>query len=276
MPELPEVETVRRGLEGQVLGRTIKQVTVTYAKMIRMDKERFIQEVTGQTILAVNRRGKYLLFDLGEVLLISHLRMEGKYFHYPRQAPEDKHAHVDFGLDDGSHLVYQDVRKFGTMELVAKKDLEAFIASHRLGPEPVAESFTLDSFQAGLKRSKKPIKNHLLDQSLVAGLGNIYVDEVLWASSLHPERPSQSLSQDEVIRLRENIIRIMALAIEKGGSTIRTYHNAFGENGRMQDELKVYGQTGQACPRCGHPIEKIKVGGRGSHLCPVCQEKNRT
>lgn len=275
MPELPEVETVRRGLERQVVGRTIVNVTVTYAKMIRMDKEQFIQELTGQTIQAVGRRGKYLLFDLGRLILISHLRMEGKYFHYQEEPPQDKHAHVVFDLDDGSHLVYQDVRKFGTMELVEKTNLSTYFINHRLGPEPVAPDFNLESFQEGLRRSKKTIKNHLLDQSLVAGLGNIYVDEVLWATQLHPERPSQSLTSNEVARLRENIIRLMALAVEKGGSTIRTYHNAFGENGRMQEELNVYGLTGQPCPRCGHPIEKIKVGGRGTHLCPKCQKNLR-
>ncbi len=273
MPELPEVETVRRGLERQVVGRTIDKVTVTYAKMIRMDTELFIQELTGRTIQAIGRRGKYLLFDLGHIVLISHLRMEGKYFHYQEQPPQDKHAHVIFALDDGSYLVYQDVRKFGTMELIAKTALSTYFSNHRLGPEPVAQDFILETFQEGLKRSKKPIKNHLLDQSLVAGLGNIYVDEVLWATKLHPERPSQSLNPAEVACLRENIIRIMALAVEKGGSTIRTYHNAFGENGRMQEELKVYGLTGQPCPRCGQPIEKIKVGGRGTHLCPNCQKK---
>lgn len=272
MPELPEVETVRRGLERLVRGKEIKRVRVGYAKMILTGAEEFERRLPGQTIQAIERRGKYLIFYLSDNVLISHLRMEGKYFYYADQVPERKHAHVFFDFSGGGTLVYEDVRKFGTMELLEEGDLEAYFAARRLGPEPTEADFLLEPFAAALGRSKKPIKSHLLDQSLVAGLGNIYVDEVLWRAQVHPARPSASLTAEEVTALHEETIAVLSLAVEKGGSTIRTYSNAFGEDGTMQDYHMVYGKTGQPCPRCASPIEKIQLGGRGSHFCPHCQK----
>ena len=253
MPELPEVETVRRGLERLVVGKTIEQVQVRYAKMIGTGVDSFIHDLPGQTIERIGRRGKYLLFYLTGGVLVSHLRMEGKYLFYPDAVPED-------------------VRKFGTMELLRKDQLEAYFAARKLGPEPTEADFLLAPFAAALSRSKKPIKPYLLEQTLVVGLGNIYVDEALWRARIHPARPAASLKPAEVKRLREQIIEVLQLGIEKRGSTIRTYRNALGEDGTMQDFLQVYGKTGQPCARCGSPIEKIKLGGRGTHLCPHCQK----
>ena len=272
MPELPEVETVRRGLESLVVGKTIGQVQVRYAKMIGTGVDAFIHDLPGQTIEKIGRRGKYLLFYLTGGLLVSHLRMEGKYLFYPEEVPERKHAHVFFEMTDGGTLVYEDVRKFGTMELLRKDQLEAYFAARKLGPEPTEADFLLPPFAAALGRSKKPIKPYLLEQTLVVGLGNIYVDEALWRAQIHPARPAASLKPAEVKRLREQIIEVLQLGIEKRGSTIRTYRNALGEDGTMQDFLQVYGKTGQPCARCGSPIEKIKLGGRGTHLCPHCQK----
>ena len=272
MPELPEVETVRRGLERLVVGKTIGQVQVRYAKMIGTGVDSFVHDLPGQTIERIGRRGKYLLFYLTGGVLVSHLRMEGKYLFYPDEVPERKHAHVFFQTTDGGTLVYEDVRKFGTMELLRKDQLEAYFAARKLGPEPTEADFLLSPFAAALKRSKKPIKPYLLEQSLVVGLGNIYVDEALWRARIHPARPAASLKPAEVKRLREQIIEVLQLGIEKRGSTIRTYRNALGEDGTMQDFLQVYGKTGQPCARCGSPIEKIKLGGRGTHLCPHCQK----
>ena len=272
MPELPEVETVRRGLERLVAGKTIDQVRVCYAKMIGTGADSFVHDLPGQTIERIGRRGKYLLFYLTGGVLLSHLRMEGKYLFYPDAVPERKHAHVFFEMTDGGTLVYEDVRKFGTMELLRKDQLEAYFAARKLGPEPTEADFLLSPFAAALKRSKKPIKPYLLEQSLVVGLGNIYVDEALWRARIHPARPADSLKPAEVNRLREQIIEVLQLGIEKRGSTIRTYRNALGEDGTMQDFLQVYGKTGQPCARCGSPIEKIKLGGRGTHLCPHCQK----
>ena len=272
MPELPEVETVRRGLEKLILGKTIQSVEVKYPKMIQMDLDAFRQDLLGQEIRSMRRRGKYLLFYLTDKVLISHLRMEGKYLFYPDAVPERKHAHVFFQMTDGGTLVYEDVRKFGTMELLRKDQLEAYFAARKLGPEPTEADFLLPPFAAALGRSKKPIKPYLLEQTLVVGLGNIYVDEALWRARIHPARSADSLKPAEVKRLREQIIEVLQLGIEKRGSTIRTYRNALGEDGTMQDFLQVYGKTGQPCARCGSPIEKIKLGGRGTHLCPHCQK----
>ena len=272
MPELPEVETVRRGLERLVVGKTIEQVRVRYAKMIGTGVDSFVHDLPGQTIERIGRRGKYLLFYLTGVVLVSHLRMEGKYLFYSDAVPERKHAHVFFEMTDGGTLVYEDVRKFGTMELLRKDQLEAYFAARKLGPEPTEAVFLLPPFVAALSRSKKPIKPYLLEQTLVVGLGNIYVDEALWRARIHPVRPAASLKPAEVRRLREQIIEVLQLGIEKRGSTIRTYRNALGEDGTMQDFLQVYGKTGQPCARCGSLIEKIKLGGRGTHLCPHCQK----
>ena len=273
MPELPEVETVRRGLEEQIVGKTIKTVKVTYPKLVRTGVEDFQLLLPGQTVQVMRRRGKYLIFELTGGLIISHLRMEGKYFLFSDQLPTNKHFHAFFSFTDGTTLVYQDVRKFGTMDYLPKPQEEAYFIRKKIGPEPTKESFKLAPFHRALENSHKLIKSHLLEQSLVAGLGNIYADEVLWAAKVHPERRSDSLRPVEIKRLHDQTIRILQEAIRLGGSTIRTYKNTLGEDGSMQDFLEVYGREGQPCSRCGTIIEKIKVGGRGSHYCPKCQKK---
>ena len=273
MPELPEVETVRRGLEKQIVGKTIESVKVTYPKLVRTGLEDFQLLLPGQSVQAMRRRGKYLIFELTGGLVISHLRMEGKYFLFSDQVPTNKHFHAFFTFTDGTTLVYQDVRKFGTMEYLPKSQEATYFLSKKLGPEPTKETFKLAPFERTLVKSHRPIKSYLLDQSLVAGLGNIYADEVLWAAKVHPERRSDSLRPAEIKRLHDQTIRILQEGIKHGGSTIRTYKNTLGEDGTMQDFLQVYGREGELCSRCGSTIEKIKVGGRGSHYCPKCQKK---
>ena len=273
MPELPEVETVRRGLEKLILGKKISNINIRYPKMIKTDLPEFQKEMPGQVIQSMGRRGKYLLFYLSDKVLISHLRMEGKYFYYPDQVPERKHAHVLIHFEDGGTLVYEDVRKFGTMELLAPKLLEAYFVTKKLGPEPTEQDFDLARLKLALKKSKKPIKSHLLDQTLVAGLGNIYVDEVLWRAKVHPSRHSNSLTAQEARKVHDETIKVLGQAVEKGGSTIRSYTNAFGEDGTMQEFHQVYDKAGQACSRCGSMIEKIQLGGRGTHFCPKCQRR---
>lgn len=274
LPELPEVETVRRGLNRLVKGKVISKVEVTYAPMIKTGVDAFCQDLIGQEILDVDRRGKYLLIYLTDHVLISHLRMEGKYNFFADQVPANKHFHAFFTFIDGSTLVYQDVRKFGTMELLGKADVDAYFISRKIGPEPTEEDFDLEEFAKKLAKSKKPIKSHLLDQSLVAGLGNIYVDEVLFRAHVHPAQTSNLLSAEQVTSLRQATIEVLQLGIEKGGSTIRTYKNALGLDGTMQDYLQVYGKIGQACPHCQTEIVKIQLGGRGTHFCPQCQVKH--
>jgi len=273
MPELPEVETVRRGLEKLILGKKISNIDIRYPKMIKTDLHEFQKEMPGQVILSMGRRGKYLLFYLSDKVLISHLRMEGKYFYYPDQVPERKHAHILIHFEDGGTLVYEDVRKFGTMELLAPKLLEAYFVTKKLGPEPTEQDFDLARLKLALKKSKKPIKSHLLDQTLVAGLGNIYVDEVLWRAKVHPSRHSNSLTAKEARKVHDETIKVLGQAVEKGGSTIRSYTNAFGEDGTMQEFHQVYDKAGQACSRCGSTIEKIQLGGRGTYFCPKCQRR---
>ena len=273
MPELPEVETVRRGLEKLILEKKIASLDIRYPKMIKTDLDQFQKELPGQVVKSMGRRGKYLLFYLTDKVLISHLRMEGKYFYYPDQVPERKHAHIFIHFEDGGTLVYEDVRKFGTMELLAPELLDAYFVSKKLGPEPTEQDFDLEIFRGALKRSKKPIKSHLLDHTVVAGLGNIYVDEVLWRAKVHPSRTSNSLSAQEARKVHDQTIEVLGQAVEKGGSTIRTYTNAFGEDGTMQEFHQVYDKTGEACSRCGAIIEKIQLGGRGTHFCPKCQRR---
>lgn len=273
MPELPEVETVRRGLEKLILGKKILNIEIRYPKMIKTDLNQFQKELPGQVIQSMGRRGKYLLFNLRDKVLISHLRMEGKYFYYPDEIPERKHAHILVHFEDGTTLVYEDVRKFGTMELLAPELLDSYFISKKLGPEPTDQDFDLGRFKLALKRSKKPIKSHLLDQTLVAGLGNIYVDEVLWRAKVHPSRHSNSLTAQEARKAHDETIKVLGQAVEKGGSTIRSYTNAFGEDGTMQEFHQVYDKAGQACSRCGSTIEKIQLGGRGTYFCPKCQRR---
>lgn len=273
MPELPEVETVRRGLERLVVGRRILDVVIRYKPLVKTGSEDLELALLGQTIHAIRRRGKYLIFDFGEQIMLSHLRMEGKYLIFTDEEPDNKHFHAFFTLDNGVVMVYQDVRKFGTLELINKSSEQSYFIQKKIGPEPTQEDFKLRPFETALLLSQKLIKPYLLEQSLVAGLGNIYVDEVLWAARVHPERVSSSLKKAEIKRIHDETIRILQLGIAKGGSTIRTYKNALGEDGTMQEEHQVYGKTGQPCARCGREIVKIQVRGRGSHFCPKCQKK---
>lgn len=271
MPELPEVETVRKGLEKLVVGKRIQKVEIGYPRMVLTGVDLLCGSLSGQEICSVGRRGKYLLLHLTDFVLVSHLRMEGKYHYFPEQVPVNKHFHAFFTFTDGSHLVYQDVRKFGTMDLLGKEQVETYFLSKKLGPEPTEEDFVYERFKAQLAKSKKPIKAALLSQTLVVGLGNIYVDEVLFRAKIHPERKGQDLSTKESRILHQAIIEVLQLGIEKGGSTIRTYKNALGMDGSMQDYLQVYGKGGQACPHCQTEIVKFQLSGRGTHICPQCQ-----
>ncbi|KRL38605.1 DNA-formamidopyrimidine glycosylase [Liquorilactobacillus uvarum] len=273
MPELPEVETVRRGLEKMVLGATIEHVEALYPKIINGDPKKFCCLLKERRILSIDRRGKYLIFNLsGELSLISHLRMEGKYFVKLSSDPLEKHTHIVFSLQGGRQLRYNDVRKFGRMELVPTSHKYEVPGIKKLGPEPTSASFDAVAFYQHLNKKKKAIKTALLDQTLVAGLGNIYADEVLWLSHIHPETPACHLDKEEAVQLHDYIIMELAKATKAGGTTIRTYTDAFQHLGSFQFDLHVYGKKGKPCERCGASIEKIVVGQRGTHFCPVCQK----
>ncbi|MCO6543102.1 MAG: bifunctional DNA-formamidopyrimidine glycosylase/DNA-(apurinic or apyrimidinic site) lyase [Lactobacillus sp.] len=276
MPELPEVETVRRGLNQLIKGAKISDINIRYDKIIVGSTTDFKQQLIGATIVEVSRRAKYLLFHFDNNLtMISHLRMEGKYQVRDSQSEFDKHVHVIFCLEDGRFLGYRDVRKFGKMQLVDRSTEMQVKSIAALGPEPLTPQYTLASLQQGLQKKKKSIKATLLDQHVVSGLGNIYVDEVLWRAKIHPEEPANKVTTAQITDLYPIINDEIKTAIAAGGTTIRSYVDATGHQGNFQLQLNVYKQEGNPCARCGTPIEKIKVAGRGTHFCPHCQVLNQ-
>jgi formamidopyrimidine-DNA glycosylase len=274
LPELPEVETVRKTLEALVIGKKISEVSVFWPKMVKMpvETEQFTDALRGQTILEIGRRGKFLIFYTDVFALVSHLRMEGKYGVFKSAESIDKHTHVIFRFTDGSELRYKDVRKFGTYHLYKKGDEFNEPPLAGLGPEPFSEAFTLVGLTEKLRKTNRKIKPTLLDQKVLVGLGNIYVDEALFRARIHPERLSSSLSDEEILQLHKEIINTLSEAVEKGGSTIRSYVNSQGQIGMFQLELNVYARHKAPCKQCGTEIEKNVVGGRGTHFCPKCQK----
>ena len=272
MPEMPEVETVRRTLLPLIKGKTIKEVTVWYPKIITGDAKEFKQQLVGKKITTIDRYAKYLLIRLsGNLTVVSHLRMEGKYRLVKINTKKDKHDHVQIVFSDNSALRYNDVRKFGRMQLIKTGTEKEKTGISKLGAEPNSAAFTVSYLQNGLARKKKNIKNTLLDQSVVAGLGNIYVDEVLWETKIHPLSQANTIPAERVAQLHDNINSLIELAIAERGTTIHTYLDANGKTGGFQKMLQVYGHKGEPCVRCGTPLEKIKVNGRGTTFCPKCQ-----
>ena len=276
MPELPEVETVRKTLEQLVVGKEIEKVTVLWPRIIKhpVEHEQFSDALKGQVIEQIGRRGKFLLFYLTDLVLVSHLRMEGKYGVFPSGGELDKHTHVLFTFTDQTELRYKDVRKFGTMHLFRKGEEFERLPLSKLGPEPLSEEFHWLFLKEALGKTGRSIKAVLLDQTVVVGVGNIYVDESLYRAGIHPERIASSLCDEECQRLVKEVKETLQEAIEQGGSTIRSYVNSQGQIGMFQQQLFVYSQTGKPCKNCGTPIEKMKVAGRGTHICPVCQKKD--
>jgi formamidopyrimidine-DNA glycosylase len=274
LPELPEVETVRKTLKHLVSNKQIENITVYWPKIIKnpVEVEQFIDALKGEKIEDVGRRGKFLIIYTQTYALVSHLRMEGKYGLYPNKEPFDKHTHVIFHFTDGTELRYRDVRKFGTMHLYRKGEEFVKAPLIDLGPEPFSEEFTKEYLASKLKKTTRKVKPALLDQKLFVGLGNIYVDEALFRSGIHPERVANSLTMDEIAILHQEIVDTLSEAVKKGGSTIRSYVNSQGEIGMFQLELFAYGRKGEACKKCNTPLEKTTVGGRGTHFCPNCQK----
>lgn len=274
MPELPEVETVKEALKQTVKGRQIKDIEIRYEPMIKnMTANEFKKALINQTIQDISRRGKYLVLHFDDYQLLSHLRMEGKYFYVEDHFELNPHVHVIFTLDNGSRLLYQDTRKFGTYHLYDRDtDLETTAPFQVLGLEPFSKGFTSSYVKQKIQNKKKPIKSLLLDQTVVCGLGNIYVDEVLYRCRLHPLTPSSQLSDKEIENVVKYTQEVLARAIELGGTTIRTFSSSHGVSGTFQNELLVHQRKGEQCFECQTPIEKIKVGGRGTYFCPTCQK----
>jgi formamidopyrimidine-DNA glycosylase len=273
VPELPEVETVRARLEPVLTSRRFERVEILDPRVTRpLEPQEVAAELEGEVVEAVDRRGKYLIFRFrsGRVLLI-HLRMTGTVGHVRDGAPEyDPHLRAVVTLDDGSDVIYRDIRRFGTWLLIESGEEAAYFAQ-RLGEEPLSRGFTPTSLAARLSRRRAPVKAALLDQRAAAGMGNIYADEALWRARIHPLRPAGDLDQDEVKRLHKAVREALKAGIARQGATLRDYRTPDGEPGRMQAALRVYGRDGEPCYRCGAEIGKTRAGGRGTWYCPSCQ-----
>jgi formamidopyrimidine-DNA glycosylase len=267
MPELPEVETIRAQLAPRLEGRELVRVEILDPRLTRPhDLFEVTEELEGDRVVAVERRGKYILLRLesGRGLLV-HLRMTGSFGFAPVS-----HERAAVELDDGSRLVYRDVRRFGTWLVLEGAELDPYLAAKN-GPEPLGPRFTAGWLAAQLARRRAPLKAVLLDQRVVAGLGNIYADEALWRARLSPLRPAASLASEEVRRLHRAIRAALRTGIARQGSTLTDYAAPDGSPGAMQHEFRVYGRDGLPCPRCRTPIAKTRVGGRGTWHCPRCQ-----
>jgi formamidopyrimidine-DNA glycosylase len=271
MPELPEVETVVRGLRAEIADRTITDVKVLWTRsVVPPDPDAFARRLAGQTITDVERRGKWVMMALsGDDTLLIHLRMSGRLVLESEACLDDRHLRVLFLLDDGRRLSFIDQRKFGRMILTNDHNL----ILKDLGLEPLSEEFTPKRLKEMLGSRRGRIKSLLLDQRFLAGLGNIYTDEALWRAQIHPLRPADTLTPTEVARLHKAIRVVLASAIASGGTTLEdeAYRRANGQAGEFAGKLAAYGRAGQPCLRCGRTIERIKVSQRGTHFCPRCQ-----
>ncbi|ABB15292.1 bifunctional DNA-formamidopyrimidine glycosylase/DNA-(apurinic or apyrimidinic site) lyase [Carboxydothermus hydrogenoformans] len=263
MPELPEVETIKRTLAPKILGKTIYRVEVYLPKIIKnVSVEEFTRRVVGKEIVALKRRGKYLLIDLsGKETVTVHLRMTGKLLILPKGSPKDKHTHAIFDLGD-LELHFNDIRQFGGFSFEMPE----------IGPEPLEDEFTPEYLKTKLKASQKNLKAVLLDQKIIAGIGNIYADEILFEAGLSPKRIAASLSEDEAEELFKAIRKILALGIEYRGTSIRDYVDAENQQGSFQRLLKVYGKNGSLCVRCNNVLIRERHAGRSTHYCPHCQK----
>ena len=291
MPELPEVETVVRQLEPEVEGHRIERLEVLDARWSRPLPPRELEAaVGGSTIERLGRRGKYILMRLdGERTLVMHLRMtgnlilregeemldpsEGRRLYESERSTEERHLRARFVLDDERELWFTDPRRFGEAFLVDDAGLEARFA--KLGVEPFSPEFTAQALGEMAAGRKAPLKSFLLDQSGVAGVGNIYADEALFRAELHPLSPAGSMRPEHLEALREGVVAALEAGIDAGGSSIDDYRDARGERGTMQDEFLVHTREGEECPRCGATIVRIVVGGRSTYFCPGCQVRLR-
>ncbi len=272
MPELPEVETVRQILRTNVMGKTIKDINIYYAKTIEYPtSDEFKKLIINEKINEVKRRGKWLMFELDHFYLLSHLRMEGKYNLRNHNDLVNKHEHVSFILDDDTELRYQDTRKFGRMRLVKKGDENIGKPFSELGLEPWDPLLTSSYLKDKYKHKKLPIKSTILDQRIIVGIGNIYADEILHISHINPLKEANKLTKEELDKIIKNTILVLNKAILAGGTTIRTF-SAGDNHGHFQNELLVHAREGKQCYTCGTKILKIKVGGRGTYYCPLCQK----
>lgn len=270
MPELPEVETVKNTLKRQVLNKEILSADVYWNNIIAYPSvQTFEENIKNQKINDIKRRGKWIMFELNDYYLLSHLRMEGKYFIRNDHDPKEKHEHVIFHFKDHTDLRYHDTRKFGKMYLVNKDEVYNVKPLSELGLEPWDEALTPEYLKTKFKN--KPIKTELLDQNVIVGIGNIYADEILFLSKINPLKQANSLTRNEYLEIIKNTKLILEKAIKYGGTTIKSYTSSEGVHGRFQNELLVH--TKEICPNCQRKITKITVGGRSTYYCENCQKE---
>ncbi len=270
MPELPEVETVVRGLRAPLIGRRIERMWQDWASTIHSPApDEFAARVAGQRVRALNRRGKYILIALEHDTLVIHLKMSGRL--YVADSDEvhaaDRWVHVRFDLDGGRQLRFSDLRKFGRVYL--SDDVDSLL-SH-LGPEPLSDDFTLEGFRGGMRGRKRAIKSLLIEQAFVAGVGNIYADEALFRAGIHPATGVDLLTESDTELLHQTIRAALRAGIEHEGASINWYRKPDGDKGESQNHFYAYGRTNLPCRQCGTAINKIRVAQRGTHFCPQCQ-----
>lgn len=273
MPELPEVETVRRSLQQALAGRRIVEVTrVAWARTIAAPApEIFCDLLRDRAVLDVDRRAKYVVIRLDrDEALVVHLRMTGRLTVVSADDMPDKHTHVALRLDNSQQLFFRDTRKFGRIWLLDTDGLR--VLYEKLGPEPLDDALTAEEFRTLLRKRKARLKPLLLDQTLIAGLGNIYADEALWLAKLHPLQTVAQISDAQIDALYAAIRHVLTISIERRGTTFADYRDAWGVGGENQHFLNVYDRKGQPCLRCGTPIERLVVAQRGTHICPHCQK----
>ena len=274
MPEKPEVITVTKKLEKRLLNKKILSVDVRYPKMIDYPSvDEFTKNIKNQTFRRFTTRGKWIVCELDKDYLLFHLRMEGKFFFRTKDDEYTKHEHVIFNLDDGEQLRFADVRKFGKVMLIPKDKLYDMKPYNELGKEVWDKDLTSTYLKEQFKNKSLPIKSLLLDQSIITGIGNIYADEILYLSRIHPETKGSKLNDKELKSIIANSISVLDKAIEEGGTTIRSYTSEEGVTGMFQNNLFVHQREKEPCRNCNTIIQKIRVGGRGTYFCPKCQKK---
>jgi formamidopyrimidine-DNA glycosylase len=275
MPELPEVETIVRSLGPGIGGRVIERVELLFKPLLRRPPRRGLAVLVGRRVIGARRRGKMLIIDCeGGLSLVFHLKMTGQLLLVDGGEARDKHTRLVLSFRDGGpDLRFRDVRKFAFLLCVSGRGPESCAELSCLGPEPL--NIALDDFASAFHGRKGRIKSLLLNQKIIAGIGNIYTDEILFDSRIHPETPASALSKKKVERLWESTRKILALAIVAKGSTLRDYVDAKGDSGSFQFSHKVYDRKGEPCVTCGYPIKRLTVGGRGTYFCPRCQRRRR-
>ena len=268
MPELAEVETTRRDLSKIIEGKVINRVSVYLDKIVYNKKEEFIKKIEGQTVNKVKRRGKWLIFELDKNYLIIHFRMEGRFYYLPIDAKKDKHDYVIFYFDDFS-LHYNDPRLFGKMEVIEKNEIDKFFLDKKLGLEYTDPKLTPTYLKEKFKTHHTDIKKMLLDQSFITGIGNIYADEILFASKINPKSYADKLTKPKLQEIINNTKKVFEHSLKYKG----TYPNIDGKRGTFEEHLMVHMREGKKCYECGTIVKKEKVGGRGTYYCPKCQRR---